>query len=622
MARASIVETNLHFLSLTERQSTTRIIIHHTGRDDGQDTDSSAEDIHEYHLSQEMSGIGYHFVVRKNGTIERGRPETVQGAHAKYNNEDSIGIHLSGTFTSTVKPTDAQIESTANLIADLCERYHIPTDRAHILGHKDVNSDTGCPGESLYAAIGGELLQKIQSKAQVSGSTDTNVNIPNTKKTITFMGQTVTFEPVLNWRDYCTGSYDDGEDAINNLTSHTILGLSGTLGLLEALGVHTFVTSAWRSPETNAKYNGDPESRHMTGEAIDLNDEPAPEDFWYQFVQELNNGGYWQYSCYHDAGSGMHLHMQVYSGGLTNESPELLAALQSKNGGAGAKNGGSNGRGSLFGGGNTPMEHSFQTKALGKEHFITYLIPQGKTFCEPVYPDLIYLTGSIPSSVVGSAQTEQLGQGVGGKQTGNVATPQAPGSSPNSTPANVTPTQTTANGQKTNDNIERMVQWAMAIANDQSHGYSQGAENATPGRPYTGTREGPDYDCSSFVYHALEAGGFPVRAKGYSGRADTIWDDLSALGGWTKYSWDNISNYLQRGDILCNPDRHAAIYLGNDQTVEAAGVNSGDGDYATGDQGNEIDFYNAQGRSFTEVYRFVGSKQENQKENSNATAGK
>ncbi|MBR2214833.1 MAG: C40 family peptidase [Selenomonadaceae bacterium] len=169
--------------------------------------------------------------------------------------------------------------------------------------------------------------------------------------------------------------------------------------------------------------------------------------------------------------------------------------------------------------------------------------------------------------------------------------------------------------------MEKAVAWAESIARDQAHGYSQGAENATPSRPYTGSREGPDYDCSALVYHALDYAGFPIVAawrenpackaryqgKQATGDADTIWPDLERVGGFARYSWDEVKDNLQRGDILCYPKHHVAFYAGNGLTVEARGVNNPKGgDWRTGDQGGEIDFYSPYGRSWTEVYRYVG----------------
>ena len=119
-----IVETNLDFTSLTERSITDMIVIHHTG---GNDIDASAEQIHGWHKNQGWAGIGYHYVIRKDGTIERGRPEWAIGSHAYGENSHTIGIHISGDFDSA-EPTEKQIENCAELVADICTRYGIPID--------------------------------------------------------------------------------------------------------------------------------------------------------------------------------------------------------------------------------------------------------------------------------------------------------------------------------------------------------------------------------------------------------------------------------------------------------------------------------------------------------------
>ena len=164
MIQAKIVETNLKFGSLSRRGETNRIVIHHTGSET--DTDASAAQIHDYHINGNgWAGIGYHFVIRKDGMIERGRPEWSIGSHAYKNNSDTIGIHLSGNF-NLAKPTDKQIESTAMLIANLCADYNIPTDLSHIIGHDECyvgvgkTDGAGCPGRNLQSQ-----LANIVSKA-------------------------------------------------------------------------------------------------------------------------------------------------------------------------------------------------------------------------------------------------------------------------------------------------------------------------------------------------------------------------------------------------------------------------------------------------------------------------
>ena len=143
-----------------KRSATNRLIIHHTAGNKG--IDPSAAEIDKMHKGNGWSGIGYHFVIRKNGSIERGRAEDEQGAHAEGANKDSIGIHVGGNF-ELESPTDKQIASLVNLIKQLCKKYNIPIDRKHILGHREVGQ-TACPGNNLY-----NQLDSIVAKAAGSG---------------------------------------------------------------------------------------------------------------------------------------------------------------------------------------------------------------------------------------------------------------------------------------------------------------------------------------------------------------------------------------------------------------------------------------------------------------------
>jgi len=145
-----IVETNLDFDSLSERGYTDMIVIHHTGEND---IDASAEQIHQWHKNRNppWAGIGYHYVIRKGGTIERGRPEWAIGSHAYGENGHTIGIHLSGDFQQA-NPTPEQLDRCGALVADICDRYGIPIDRDHIVGHGEL-MPTSCPGVNLQALL-------------------------------------------------------------------------------------------------------------------------------------------------------------------------------------------------------------------------------------------------------------------------------------------------------------------------------------------------------------------------------------------------------------------------------------------------------------------------------------
>lgn len=147
-----------------KRSKTTRIIIHHTSGSKTNDPDPSAAEINKMHTAppRNWNCIGYHYVIRKNGSIEKGRNEDEIGAHAEGANNDSIGIHVGGEFMY-FKPTEKQIESLIKLIQQLCKKYNIPIDRKHILGHREVGQ-TACPGDNLY-----NQLDSIVAKAAGSG---------------------------------------------------------------------------------------------------------------------------------------------------------------------------------------------------------------------------------------------------------------------------------------------------------------------------------------------------------------------------------------------------------------------------------------------------------------------
>jgi len=140
-----IQETNFEFSSLQNRETTDAIVIHHVGNTN---RDVSAAEIDRWHKNNGWAGIGYHFVIRKDGTIERGRPMDMLGAHCYGENWHTIGVNIVGEFDNN-EPEPAQMQSAAKLLAALCRYYGIAPDRQHIVGHRDYNS-TACPGQLLY----------------------------------------------------------------------------------------------------------------------------------------------------------------------------------------------------------------------------------------------------------------------------------------------------------------------------------------------------------------------------------------------------------------------------------------------------------------------------------------
>lgn len=132
-----ITETNLQFKGgFAPRTVLNRIVVHHSASGD-----VSAATVHQWHLANGWAGMGYHYLIRANGTIERGRPENVRGAHAPEANADSLGICLAGNF-ELHRPTVMQMDALEWLAKDIWKRL----GRVPVVGHKDVGA-TACPGK-------------------------------------------------------------------------------------------------------------------------------------------------------------------------------------------------------------------------------------------------------------------------------------------------------------------------------------------------------------------------------------------------------------------------------------------------------------------------------------------
>ena len=151
MERVTVKNTGLEIdhNRLETRRKTDMAVVHHTGNP--WDDDLSAVEIDASHKAQGWTCIGYHYVIRKDGTVEQGRPHWTVGAHAYGENSHTIGIHVCGNI-EIGEPTSEQIESLAMLLANLCTDYGLPIDRDHIVGHRELMA-TACPGRNLYAQM-------------------------------------------------------------------------------------------------------------------------------------------------------------------------------------------------------------------------------------------------------------------------------------------------------------------------------------------------------------------------------------------------------------------------------------------------------------------------------------
>lgn len=124
--------------ALVKRTKTEGIVLHHAAA-----FKCTVEDIHAWHLANGWAGIGYHFFVRKDGTVYSGRPIDTVGAHAVGMNDKSVGICFEGNFEKETMP-EAQKKAGAELVAYVHSIY----PGVKVSKHRDHNA-TACPGKNF-----------------------------------------------------------------------------------------------------------------------------------------------------------------------------------------------------------------------------------------------------------------------------------------------------------------------------------------------------------------------------------------------------------------------------------------------------------------------------------------
>lgn len=104
-------------------------------------------EIRRWHKKRGWRDVGYHFVIRRNGDVELGRPLSQTGAHVKGHNKGNIGVCMVGGCNADLQPEDnftlAQRKALFGLTAALQEQFLIPDE--NVKGHKDWRVNKACP---------------------------------------------------------------------------------------------------------------------------------------------------------------------------------------------------------------------------------------------------------------------------------------------------------------------------------------------------------------------------------------------------------------------------------------------------------------------------------------------
>lgn len=155
--------------------------------------------------------------------------------------------------------------------------------------------------------------------------------------------------------------------------------------------------------------------------------------------------------------------------------------------------------------------------------------------------------------------------------------------------------QTLFNTPVTSDTIDKAVEWAVGIANDDSHGYDQTS------------RWNPDYDCSSLIIQAWENAGVPVKTKGasYTGNMVSV---FKKCGFSDVTSQVNLTTGegLQKGDVVWKSGHvemcSSSGYLVGAHINEKGTTTGGQKGDQTGKEINVRTYYN---KPWTTVLRYT-----------------
>lgn len=138
----------------------THLVVHYSAS--YADQNLTVKDIDRMHRDRGWQMVGYHYVIRRDGTVERGRPDSMVGAHVGGQNTGKLGICWIGGLDRATGPnkgvdnrTEVQTTALIALIRELLKKY----PGAKVVGHRDL-APTQCPGFDVPA-----WWAKIQKKA-------------------------------------------------------------------------------------------------------------------------------------------------------------------------------------------------------------------------------------------------------------------------------------------------------------------------------------------------------------------------------------------------------------------------------------------------------------------------
>ena len=130
---------------MEQRNKTDSIVIHCSQTPKSMDI--GVDKIREWHVDDRgWDDVGYHWIIKRDGTTEAARPEDMSGAHAPKSNHRSVAICLIGGSQDDGTGwennfTEEQFKSLKDKVEDIQGRYEIQ----YIIGHNEIDDRKECP---------------------------------------------------------------------------------------------------------------------------------------------------------------------------------------------------------------------------------------------------------------------------------------------------------------------------------------------------------------------------------------------------------------------------------------------------------------------------------------------
>jgi N-acetylmuramoyl-L-alanine amidase len=127
----------------TAARKITEIVLHCSATRQG--VDIGINTIRQWHLARGWRDVGYHYVIKLDGTIQNGRDISVAGSHVEGHNATTIGICYVGGLNEIGKPADTMTKAQETVFLKLVKQIRAEHSYLPVKGHNDYTNAKACP---------------------------------------------------------------------------------------------------------------------------------------------------------------------------------------------------------------------------------------------------------------------------------------------------------------------------------------------------------------------------------------------------------------------------------------------------------------------------------------------